>query len=87
MIFLNKFATKTFCNGKKFYMDSFWSRLIVTVLLSSRYGLQGSRRDQAGQAAPLLGRRGRQAEGAESLQGLVPPHSLHVQGLLSPEEC
>ena len=50
-------------------------------------GLKGSRRDKAGQAAPLLGRRGRQAEGAEPLQGLVPPHSLHVQGLLSPEEC
>ena len=63
------------------------SGLASSYFLVPDNGLQGSRRDQAGQAAPLLGRGGREAEGAEPLQGLVPPHPLHVQGLLSPEKC
>ena len=75
MIFLNKFATKTFCN---FCTTVSGLASLLPYFLVADNGLQGSRRDQAGQAAPLLGQGGRQAEGAEPLQGLVPAHPLHV---------
>ena len=44
-------------------------------------------RDQDSPALALHGQGGRQGQGAESLQGLVPPHPLHGQGLPLPQKC